>query len=1231
MLRELDLLNEVQRALGDEGRVLVFDDVWDRIAHDDLLLSSRVSEVALERDRALAAFVAEYTRTETRVPNEADADMARRLGAVFVEESPSSPEHWGWSTLAASLDAVEGLNQGQRSRFSPQGAPRPLPSALLLDYASLKTWVNAGAAAALARVTLLLIDEDTKHNIHADVRRQESSLRAAEQQRVIHTWLAKLNHEGQLHRVERTLHGRSIVLPPVRPPSHEATPGDLNWVRQLGERLLSWLGPAKDPDTVVLTADPIVGGWAEGRVPRVISAGFAWTHTSLMPLQQTLNEVSSRLLHLPQFVDALELAPARRTKALRRLLELGFFEWGRTTVLEGLSADYPSLRRGQPDRLLSRIEARARWPEGHEDVFYRASLGYFYARTLLTLAAKPQATELGRLTSELLMRIASVELDKPGVLIGFANVLVWESMMAPLNPQAGGRLGVASPEEAELWIEEIKNISEPLQTVWTTLFHWASGVPEREGPLNMVLRTMLATWTESDAPPEDVSVLLRARAARLLGDLRISASTPDALGPRGVLEFIEPMDEVCALLTPFDERWPSPSYQINAHPGSPTLETSLDLVEVLKRLADADAGLEARSDGRFIESTLPVGEDGSIRVRVPVEGLALRMRGEPRERFLRWLAGVQGALDCRLAGLLQSMREHPDDQAVAQRYARTALRAPFRALREDPALVGSLDLGILGQGGIVGSLAELREILGEPDPIGDVALVEVVRTRLAEGGAWHARPDVSRLISLLQLFPGDLGEHIAADWLFNREDPTRIVPALINVLDHPNDHGAGEIAANLLQLCIITAIQPLVRLSAGLVDLRERLPNLVSGLLRTLMNTPSLVTPSRGETGGEGVALDIPHLDSSGANSLVHAEGPILRSCAGVVRRLAGREPTPIPEREILWLTWRLFGWFLGCVGQEIQYKRLARLAPAPNPDAYRPASPLDPDLIGPHGLDLRLAAVLHALLLFSALNRMTLNGVTEEECTQFGQAGLIHSAELRSILLTLAGRSFTPGEVQLRNTESHPAMLEWGDARTVPDLALDLLLQHEPDAACDLPTESLLRHLGDTLSLAPGRERSRDGLALVLAAHLPTRSEDEKIQIYKIMLDDSRPGNLGLRLLIGAAMSQEPGSEAATQGQALLLSHAAKPETAEALSHWFAIVADHGEEALRRSLKLAEAHGAAPKSLITALFRVAANPSPLSDIARGWIRDIAANPELSRDLDILRTLTMLGLDSPYD
>lgn len=421
----------------------------------------------------------------------------------------------------------------------------------------------------------------------------------------------------------------------------------------------------------------------------------------------------------------------------------------------------------------------------------------------------------------------------------------------------------------------------------------------------------------------------------------------------------------------------------------------------------------------------------------PPEAILLRMAPAEASDFAAYLAHEAITFDARLSRALEAFSESPTEEERRRAVAQFAVCSPLRSFLMEPESFARWGWDGAEVYRFPQTLGELRELLGE-EPLGEW-------DRL-----WRNRE--LRLTQVAQRAEVPGRSMWAGAWALVRDhSPEQAWLDAEAIFNDPQDQPAARVAVALFTLRLLTRRHRTLVIRGQEIDirawLRQRLPELLK----------SSAAPSEG---------------------LTRYEPDLLRLSFQIVHRFPDAGQSALAER--LWLTWRLHAWLMAqCDALSDQRRQaalvaLAQAAERLNQDG-RLDDAFDPRRFGAHRLDHRL------LLVLQALHTMELVTTDEEEQTADGY--LPTSPELSEGLRSLVQRPMTNEEIEVARFEPATA-LDWSEAVTLPELALQVLLHLEPGAVLQLPEPERVKWL-IYLGELGGPRRKVNGLLLARLATL--------------------------------------------------------------------------------------------------------------------------------------------------
>ncbi|MBK6847574.1 MAG: SIR2 family protein [Proteobacteria bacterium] len=365
ILQQLGLLDGLRRALGPDGRVVVFDDVMAAVERSVATLTLSAGAGALPREQALDKLLRHHARVRREPPESAESAevLAKRHDlALVAPERPGGTVAWVSLRALLVLMRERGLLRADAAHGALNALPddgariEAFPPRLGVSWAVLDTLHQLeGLEPLLREVQELWLPGDAER---LRGRRLDELERAAEAARMatdLHRWLAAGHGQGWVARLPRP---EAEVLP--KGPA-EALPNALRaLLREELQQALHWrLALEGHPRRVLLTADFLVAALFTGAAPLPVLRQVAWTPETYRALDARMTRLLPQQITLPELVASLA-APAAAQQHARQLAELGFQQALPAQALVRLQDVYGQLRGGEAARLLDRSEWVAR-------------------------------------------------------------------------------------------------------------------------------------------------------------------------------------------------------------------------------------------------------------------------------------------------------------------------------------------------------------------------------------------------------------------------------------------------------------------------------------------------------------------------------------------------------------------------------------------------------------------------------------------------------------------------------------------------------------------------------------------------------------------------------------------------------------------------------------------------------------------------------------------------------
>jgi hypothetical protein len=1243
LIDDLRLWPVMRRALGESGRLVVFNDVVASIGRGAAELLQGMQPVALEELERLTDVLLRAdspARVAIDVPYDRDEAWAKAEGLSLVRNEPSSEgvETLSPRALARALLERGLLDQAEHAELvrrlppepEPRSLPEPLPERFALGFPALMAFFDAGALPKLRRLARREVAVGPEawrilRHRRDELRRAASdAAKGAAVQRALGTGIA----EGW---VEARPRPDVPELPPLAP-AHENEANQRLYREPLARALAHYKALEDDPALLFLTADFFTDAHLGSHVvaPRLL----AWPSAdAALSLRRRLRALSERVITVPTIVRKLIPGDDAR-RSLLRLVELGFVDALDALAILELSRRYGGADREEPARIFDRLE--------------------WMARRRVHPGAEAAQTLLGLRYAEAIWR-ASCDSDPPWpegesralafALLGRAEVIDEKAGSAVLDRVFHGLSGRALEEpkasfEATAPSAFTLSLNTAAGRLWQAASAWAGTSFHRRSAFRRGIRHTLLLVDEIagiGGPPRQSSspLILAAQQAGF------STLIDGAIGALAILTTVwadRPLVEVQVGIV-----------------AKRTGETQfLRLEETLQTGADSLGSQTVVMGEDFTRFSCPVpGSARTLETEAPSEALLLRSAPGVTARRAAELADLQGALDGGAYERLSALAETPHKPNVRREVARAAVLAPWRLVREEPAVFASFEAH--RGAGFPRTLPELRRMLSEPGPLPD-ARKRSLRALLAErvSGAWAKFPRTYLWDLLEQAMeaPGLLPMANVQQRLEHDEGTfASLIADALDIISRPDDAPAGRLAKALLFIRLALSRRPRVIVAGKEIDLREVFPGRLVALLEALKGNEDAKTSASAEDASLSEIPDPPASDATAqsaeqppaararritGSTLAMLEPGLLRLSGDIVAELVGQ--ATLPFRDGLWLTFRLHQWFCAQMDRlspdqrSAGFQELARQLPPPDL-TQAPTDALNPDIFDrTHGIDYRLITVLYAVGVAEELDPQLPEGPRRETRLE------VTSAPLETLLTDLAARPLNAIERGVRGLLDAPTKFDWNGPATVPDLALLVLLALRRSAFFDLPASAQVRWLLD-LPLTP-KDGARAPWMLTsrildAVARQPTRLVGEARQVFGAWLRRmSGPPESHAELMRWRGLSAlYAGGDAALEEEvrSLLLKNLGSPGAIEGFAQYLmglsATAPERLTEGAEAILSAAALAGVDPVSLLPALGRViAASPQKKAvRAAHDALRAIAARPPFQGDSRVNDLLFTMG------
>ena len=1180
---------------------------WERLAAAGAIVQLTTEQVvALLREQADRRGTAAAIYCAGRLSFEALCTLTGLPAAIHVErlfqEAEAKP-----GTLSPPISVGAGVP-------ALEGARLLLGELELLLIHKLK--LLRALRNALGQAGQILLFNDVLRRVHAavyvhsslDASRDDAARLAVEVQQAVGAGQA----EGWIDIIPRPV---VVDLPPIRTDLPGEVRERLMPQREELSRSLAFLDALVDhPERRLLNADYAVEARL-GTDPE-LAMGLDWHGAGpiaagkLEASAERLDEPRSRVLHLPQVMRAIVRSPERRREIAVTLAWLGFADALEPADLLELARRPEGLAEPFVVRALDGGERIARDTVHPGAMVARVQLADVYSKAIWqafcgstssgSRTGAPREGSLGQaereaLAGRLLSRAEAVDRASGGDMLDLTIQFIAGQAMVHRKDS----LVIEDEETASLSSESAAG------RLWTYLDDWAGPAGRRRAAHGRGLREawrLADRFSAAGGPTamHEVAPLLLPSWKATTADLR----QPEIAAPAilSALWGYQPLADMGAHLQ-------SPEGQKTRLEYALVLEAGVEVVENHPEQA------VLREDVLTYIYRVP-GTDGAVRVFVPPESVLLRLPPGRVAGFARRLADRQGIHDGRAYRLLVSLAEAPQDRELRRRMGHVSIAAPWRTVRDDPALIRTWRVRPNDGRTFPNSLEDLREMLSEPPGAvpEQASMRDVLAQRLDEGGPWAAeqRKDGSLLFKMANEIPGALPSVTANARMSETGNYPEEVDLALDRLRAAHDRPVGQLCADIFFLRLAAARAPVVDLKHRQIDLREELPGLLADVLRTTMATPP-------------------------PGSLAALEPALLRLCGQVVQQLSWPY---VPMKDGLWLAHRLYRWLCA---QLDALEPDARRAGLRDLEAVCPR-PLDvpqDDLLHPltaerERFDLRLASVLLALAYMDTVAQARPEE-GEDATTQPSALRSVSSAALEALLLDLAARPLTEEERRLRRLRP-PSRLDWHGPAAVPDLALTALLKLNLDRFADLPEEARMRWIQDI----PLRADDPDAVILELGLrHIVsaiaktteklTSAEHTAIEDRFRRMEDF-PGARDARWLIFTRLYNAGRQHLGEEARALLVEQLRHPAAPHAFTEYLAALSrqapDRIEPEAESILAAVQAEGLDPVPFAIgvggAIFSGDRAGIPA---CQGLLRRLAERPPFQSDERFLQLLHTLGLD----
>lgn len=1188
------------------GGVVLFRDVYDDLLQSVPRLAAGEPHGERERLDALRTLTREgWFNVPRERPAQPDEAWAKAHGLTFVSETGALP--WNMEGLLATLRARNRLDHATVSKIAAhlsielgEAWGTPLPP-LAFDMNVLDVLHRHGDSAAIEAVRALVGEvtigpmgwawfEQRWRSAHESeaatslAREALTAIGAGVRENLIELW------------PEERPRADDLWLPLPDAPDR-ATREALRTAYSLG---LSYrLALHEDRTLTLVTADFVTAASLVDRWRMLKETGPLDPSRSGW-LQERLPHPEPRLFSFDRLLDVLTPEVMRRQELRVELARMGALTSLDASAVRKLARRWGGLQEGQPAEVLSQMESAAKHLEHLGVMFARQHLADVYAEAIWTGHAERMEGDVApdALLRDLLQR--SEDLDRALPLRSLDLVFMYLAAKTFDRPS-----DVFESADGETWT---LTANTPGVRLWKAAAEWCVASHPRTVALGRGVRELLILHTRRSQGLRGAHN--GAIGAIVLETLRAGESLEDRM--------LHPALSAVAILSAVWKERPLEGLFSAVHARDGT-ELRLVLEDVLRSAAEWLGTEEGTlGDGATVHFRYPIDKDGGVVLLLPVDAVLLRAETAELAAGAGALAVARTPHDGEGARLLRQLAGAPDDATLRRDHAVHTTVAPWRLVREDPAVI--LAWWSLHRATLSGlhALDDLRAMLSEPDTLaGHVSVQDLLAVRLRDGGAWHATGAPQRLMSQALHLPGELAFEARLFGFFPADEPGRMaqIEASLGALERADDLAVGELVTHLHLLAVAAQRYRYVKVRDRQdVDLHARFVSATVGLLDALLRPPR-----------EG--------------SLAWAEDAVLRLCGRVVGDLA--RPGVLPLADGIWLTWRLYQWWC---------EQLAFVHPEVREDALRAimkhAPPLRADVLSNHHTlfdpftsgrarcDRRLAAVLFALSsLEDAVRALPEALLPKGDVAPFD----LSSPDLEERLLDVAQRPLTDFEETLRAPSPLQKMFGWPTSAAVPDLAFSTLLRLDGAAFARLPADVRARWI-HALVPPPGRPRLDEVLAgrlfLSLVATLDALTPGERATFGAFLreLDPSSERDAVWRWLGYTALfdAGEVGFE--PDAEALLERHIAQRHdmAPDLLGLYLIASAKHAPDRWVANARRLLAIASDPVPFAQAVGRVVASgPRDQLAVAQSFLRELAGEEPYRHDDRYRATLRTLGLDQP--
>jgi hypothetical protein len=1006
LLLRFELLDSLRQGI---GRVVIFQDVLARInaAPVELLQyqQKRVHHQLADLRQLLTDEAAVHIE---KGPIEGtDEHLAQELGHTWF--GSSDPDKHTVSALITRM-RQDGLILPEPAArvlqvLPPAGPPlQAIPRSIALPLPALLALHSQGLVKAVATTAErgLWVGPATFNSLKEKIRAHELAAVALSDATRVQEFVGRGLFEGWVEPIARP---NVAELGVPENASQDEARDELEQAMTWGEAL------AKDSSLYLLSADFMVTSLFTGASPMNLFKAVIRKRDVYLRFAERMREVAAREISFSRVVVRLAESP-RADDLMLKMVHLGFQQAFSPSGLVALASRFGRLDEGIPAAAIKGLQSRAKAEPGL--LLARLGLAHLYARAIWTAWTSDDVSEeiRHRLTTTLLDSAEDLGAEDPNNGLDITLRLVAAGTISYPKHSFSRRddnTAVLDPDA-------------PAGRLWRTIFDWAKRTGVRRNSYRRAVvdaaLTLDSLHPHPNTPPAPLALALCHPFLSLEGEVGLFPTGPEA--------------ETLAILTTTWRHKPLETLATTIKDHSTGQVFQVQPAEILRRSSQLSATEFAQMTRQMrVHFGFEAMPGRPLEAVVPAEVVLLEMPEAVSPGAARFLSASYVVHDGVVGGLLQDIAKHPRSEELRREFARAAARSPWREIRSDPLHLITWGSTLRSHESFPNSAEDLRLLLSEPGPLGPKSIAEQICDRLDEGGCWRDSANPYDVTNVATQQPGDLPIYLLTSRLQDDAIASEVSNAF-RALEDSSEISMGQLSTCVYVLRAAADIQPASGSPAGDIDLKAKLPALLTRLL-------------------------LKEIDAPPEGSLAFAESGMLRICNRAVLTMS---LGTLSDRDQIWLTYRLYGWWvlqLNNLSPEIRREHLLRIQRTGD----RIAKPgparrdmLDPERFASDNIRHRLLTLLHALVAMEPATRKAL----PESPTVLYPRWLL-TDEMRQVLLGLAVQEPTEVETTIRQYEP-PSALPWSGPRTVPEAALCALLRFDHEAWLDLEPAIRLRWL---------------------------------------------------------------------------------------------------------------------------------------------------------------------------